>query len=72
MGIVEKKMETIGILRCNVRAIWGLHGDCGKENGNYRNYRCKVRAIWGYKLYGDYGKWKRQEWVIKLAEYTRP
>ena len=32
-GIMEKKMETIGI----TGVIWGLYWDNGKENGNYYN-----------------------------------
>ena len=44
MGIMEEKMETIGILQGlyrDIKAILGLYQDNGKENGKYYN-DCRV------------------------------
>ena len=35
IGIMEKKMETIGIIGIIMGYILGLYRDNGKENGNY-------------------------------------
>ena len=45
MGIMEKKMETLGPFKGICRVLWGfiggyilgLYGDNGKENGNHYN-----------------------------------
>ena len=51
MGIMQKKMETIGIVGYilgYINAIWGLYGDNGKEHGNYRDCRVHIGVYWGY------------------------
>ena len=42
-GIVEKKMETTGM----IGLILGLYRDNGKENGNYGDYRVHIGIIQG-------------------------
>ena len=46
MGIMEKKMETTGIIwglyrdyMVHIRVVLGLYGENGKDNGNYRGFR---------------------------------
>ena len=46
MGIMEKKMGTIGVIgtiQRLYRVILGLHADNGEENGNYYNGLCGSR-----------------------------
>ena len=35
IGIMEKKMETLGPFKGMCRVIYGLYRDNGKENGSY-------------------------------------